>query len=149
MPEPTPQIKKKVRIIVDYDLSLKEMLALGHYSYVDKKINPAFFPSSNKGKKEIFVELVHFDCLMLSGEVIGCLKKMTLRPATITELLAFGAINPNERRFSPVLALSSTALVSGERQIPCLKAGFSGRALCLLCWSDLWRNHCRFLAIHP
>lgn len=144
----TAPIKKQFRVAVDHSLSYEQMTALGRYQYIDERINPDLFSPGIMEKGTVLIELMHFDCLMLSHEVLNEFESSALRPATFTELLAFGAMIADQRGFGPILAMDSRIMVSGERCAACLFETFGGRALQLRRWGDVWRNHCNFLGVH-
>ena len=139
---------KKSDLAVDYSLSYDQMIALGCYRYIDERIIPELFSQGVMEKKTVLVELMHFGCLMLSDEVLNEFESAALRPATFTELLAFGVMTSNQRGFGPILAMDSRIIVSGERCVACIMESFDGRALQLRCWGDVWRSHCNFLGVH-
>ena len=150
MPIQTEEIvtKESYKIVVDYDQTLKKLIKLGRYRYVNKKVNSTLFPSSEKGKKEILTELICFNRPICSSDAIDDFGEMGLRPATITELLAFAATFPDKQGFPPVLALGSRGWISGGSHVAVIQAGFSGRALRLLPSTERWHIKDRFLTVH-
>lgn len=159
------------RVTVDYTKSLAEMIAAGKYDYVNPYINEKNFPIkrpksvAQTGHKEVhsgngpyrtpeptagnIVELVliHQMSKMVSTEdILKYLDKNDLRPATLAELLAFGAENPEIQRRFLIVALSSSWLCSlGRHCVPYLWGGSDDRDLGLY-WSE-WGGCCRFLAV--
>ena len=53
------------------------------------------------------VEIIHFKKKLTTNDVLKRLDKKGLRPATLRELLAHGAKNPEEQRNYPIIALGS------------------------------------------
>jgi hypothetical protein len=74
------------------------------------------------------------------------LKEQGLRPATIEELLLFGAQYPDEQRKYPISELGSVAYIHGLPCIAFLGANGSQRFVGVLAWDDEWSNAMRFLA---
>lgn len=134
--------------IVDYSQSLKEMIAAGKYGYANENITSSNFPFKGKGKIELEAQLVHFGKFMSSEAVLVELDKMGLRPATLPELLAFGATHSEEQRKYPVVALGSVwQSPSGYRGVPALWVDGSGRYLGLSWFEYDWYEYDRFLAV--
>lgn len=136
-----------LRFTVDYSLTLEEMIALGQYDWKNDDITAGRFPVKGKGKKEVVGELVKYESTMSSEAVLADLDKNGLRPATIEELLAFGAAFPELQRKFPIVALGSIAEVDGGRGMACLGRGDSKRYLRLRWFDRGWFAHCRFLAV--
>ena len=160
------------RLTVDYGLSLENAIALGHYSLVDwKLISSLSFPPKGKkeeGKKEVVVELVSFDTslrdikqrltdsgmpipkklpqrLISSEEVVKEMEQRGLRPATIEELLAFGAKHLDLVEEGPIAALGSSAVVNDKLRVPIITRS---RELFLSWWDGDWgAGVFRFLAV--
>lgn len=95
------------RITVDGSKSLAEMVAAGRYNYVHPNITSENFPSKMTGKMDIDTVLVHLGQRFPSRTVLAELDKRGLRPATIFELLAFGAKNSGKQQKFPIVALGS------------------------------------------
>jgi len=89
-------------ITVDYDSTIEEMVASGKYNWSNSDISSRHFPIGAKGKMEVNIELVHFNRIMESDEVLREFDKQGLRPATLPELLAFGASYPEKQREFPI-----------------------------------------------
>ncbi len=134
-------------VTVNYNLSLGEMIGAGRYNWVHSDITSKHFPIKGEGMKEVVTELVHFNRYMESVFVLRELGKRSLRPATIEELLAFGAKCPETQRQFPILGLGSLWWHLGVRLVPLLWCRSVGRGLDLD-WSELWwRDYYRFLAV--
>ena len=134
-------------VIVDYTMSLADMIKAGKYDWTNHDITEKRFPVKGEGKKETAVELIHFNRVMNSNQVEQELDKMGLRPGTIEELLAFGATFPETQRKFPILALGSVAEISGGRVVAYLDGGGSERRLRLYWPDNDWSVVCRFLAV--
>lgn len=134
-------------ITVNYGLSLKEMIAVGRYDREDKDITALHFPMKGEGTKEVVTELVHFNRHMESEDVLREFDERSLRPATIKELLAFGAKYPELQRQFPIVALGSIWWHLAYRFVLCLDRYGSERGLRLIWFGHGWRDDCRFLAV--
>ena len=140
-------VEDLLKIVVDYSMTLAEMIATGHYDWVNSDITAERFPIKRNGKVETAVELIHFNRVISSGDAEKELDKMGLRPARIEELLAFGATFPEIQRKFPIIALGAVAEIDGNRHVVYLHRDDSERDLRLY-WHDFdWSEACRFLAV--
>lgn len=137
-------------VIVNCSKSLDEMIKAGNYDWVNWDISEKHFPVQGQGQTELNIELIHYGKHMESDDVVRDLEGYGLRPATLSELLAFGAAYPNKQREFPIVALGSVWRSwsgSGLRCVLCLRGGGSGRELGLYVWGSGWRGGCRFAAV--
>ncbi len=135
-------------VVVDYDMSLANMIKVGKYDYVNGEITSKNFPITGSGKVDISFELVHLNKSASSEEVLLHMEKNNLRPATLAELLAFGAKYPEIQREFPVVALGSSWVNSyGRRDVPCLRRNGSVRYLGLYWFGDGRGDYWRFLVV--
>lgn len=146
---PVPVPANPCPVVVDYDLSLADMIATGIYDWTNSDITAEHFPFIGEGKAEMAIELVHFGRIIEDGdECLRELDKMGLRAATLPELLAFGAKYPDMQRRFPVVALGSIwQRRDGDRNVPALWERDRGRRLDLRWFEHRWREHCRFAAV--
>lgn len=135
------------KIVIDYLMTLEEMIVAGGYDWKHDAITSERFPLSGEGKVERIVELIHFNRTISSDEVERELDKMGLRPATIEELLAFGATFPETQRKSSIVALGSCLEVHGESCVACLSGTDSDRGIGLSDLDRNWGGMSRFLAV--
>ncbi|MDP3901700.1 MAG: hypothetical protein Q8Q37_01845 [bacterium] len=139
-------------VIVDYSSTLCAMIEAGSYNWVSLDINDKNFPSpkitSDLPQATINLELIRFNKRMSSEQVMDELKKQNLRPATLPELLAFGAKFPEKQRKYPLVALGSVwQNLYGRRRVPILYGDDDERALDLDDWDGDWDGRYRFLAV--
>jgi hypothetical protein len=134
-------------LTVDYSLTLMQMIDAGRYDWINSDITSKRFPVQGQGKQELTAELVHFDRSISSDDAVAELDRRGLRPATITELLAFGVAYPEEQRKFPIVALGSVTEVFGRRFVPYLYRDGAGRDLYLDWLDGGWAGGCRFLAV--
>src|SRR3989344_3093633 len=114
------------RITIDYRLSLAEMIPVGRFDWTNDFITSAYFPITETDATDIVVELVHFDRSISSETAVAEMAKRGLRPATLTELLAYGAAFPEDQRKFQIVALGIEALLGGSRIVSCIGGGNTG-----------------------
>lgn len=134
-------------VTVNYDLSLAGMIKAGWYDWVNSDITEKYFSMNSTGTKEVVTRLVHFNQYLSSDDVLRELDKRGLRPATIAELLAFGAKYPELQRQFPIVALGSIWQHLGLRFVPYLYGRGSERRLSLDWFEYGWYDGYRFLAV--
>jgi hypothetical protein len=137
----------QMKLVVDYGLSLEQMIVTGHYDWVNDSIAAERFPIVGEGKMELEVQLFHFDQSISSEEAVRLIRKDGFEPAKIEHLLAFGATYPEMQRKFPIVGFGSSCMVYGERYVPVLYGGDSVRSLRLSYWDGDWRDFYRFLAV--
>lgn len=134
-------------VTVNYDLSLAEMIAAGKYDWKNDDITAKHFPMKGEDTKEVVTELVHFNQYMESGDVLRDLDKRSLRPATIEDLLSFGAKYSELQRQFPIVALGSIWQHLDYRYVPFLWSFSDERYLSLGWFEGRWGDDSRFLAV--
>lgn len=139
--------KQGLRVLIDYDKSLADMIAAGHYDWKNGDITAKNFKVEGAGEVETWVELIHFGRDMKSEAVEAELDKQGLRPAKIEELLALGAQHPDEQRKYPVPGLGSSCLLYDDRCVPYLSLIGRERNLRLDYFVNEWVDRCRFAAV--
>ena len=141
-------LRQKFTFTVDYSRSLAEMIAAGRYDWTNSDINAANFPIKGEGSVETEGELFHFNRNIGFDEAIREMDKDGYRPATIEELLAFGAKHPELQRQFPIIALGSVWQRShGLRNVADLGRSDAERDLYLRWIDGGWYDPCRFLAV--
>ena len=137
--------------IVDYDMNLEAMIAAGNYDWKNDDINAKRFPIVGKGKVEFEDTIFHFDRDISSEdavkEIIAADTKNPWEPGKIENILAYGAKNPEEQRKFPIVGLGSVGKVRGNRCVPDLYGGDSGRSLYRAWWGRDWHADFRFLGV--
>lgn len=138
-------------VAVDYGKTVEEMVSAGHYDRKNDDINSRNFPVKGEGTKgtiNVNLELVHFNKSVRSKDVLAHLEANGMRPATVEELLAFGATYPEIQREFPIICLGSFWVgPDDDRYMPCLRRGGSRRVLGLNWFGYSWGEVCRFLAV--
>ncbi len=138
-------------LTIDYSKSFNAMIAAGRYDINRGKFIHGKFLIRGEGKVIRKAHLVHFKCELASDEVVFQLYNDGKRPATIDELLAFGAQYPDVQRKFPVAALgSSKKHIRGNRWAPYISANPNNgpRIFSLESWDNGWEANVRFLAVY-
>jgi transposase InsO family protein len=78
-------------LMADYELPLQEAITAGRYSWCDPKITKYHFRHPETAKVKRQVALVEFGMPIDTKEVLGKLNRLSLHPARLFDLLAFGA----------------------------------------------------------
>lgn len=149
-------MEKSYPITVDYSMTPIEMIEAGKYDnwliYYSSK--PDFSQLRDTGKVEFNIELVKYDEPMNSNVIIKDLERRGLRPATVSELLAFGAQYPEVQRDFPIIALGSAwrhggGFIFNTRFVTSLDTDKrdNGRKISLEPWKGTWKTFCRFAAV--
>ena len=136
-------------VTVDFSMTLVAMIAAGHYDWVNSNITQDHFLITGSGTVELELELIQFKNPMSTDNVLKELDRQGYRPATLPELLAFGAKYPEKQREFPIIAIGSVLLHSdGDRCVPCLGEGSLKKRRLGLDWHGrAWGGNCRFLAV--
>jgi len=144
------KVQETYKVMVDYGLSLSEMIKFGNYGWFNDDITDKNFPLQGTGKQESELVLVHLNRNATTTEVREYMKEQGLEPAKIEHLLAFGATYPELQREFPIIALGSVWVSGdGNRNCPYLDSRGGKRRLDLY-WgggAGHWHEACRFLAV--
>jgi hypothetical protein len=124
------------RVSVECDLPVA--IAAGKYDRVNDNITPANFPQACK-TGDVEVTLVTIERDMTTEEVVAELSKRGFRPATLPELLALGAAQPDlKQQFNFMVALGSRWLNSdSDVSVP------------ILVWNGSYRNLDLYWVVNP
>lgn len=95
------------RVFCDYNETVEEMLLCGNYAWVDPSVCSETFPSSRVDRSWYVVDLVCFNKIMKSEQILNTINRIGRRPIGLKELLAFGATYQSEQLKSPIIALDS------------------------------------------
>ncbi|MBW2579011.1 MAG: hypothetical protein JRE38_13255 [Deltaproteobacteria bacterium] len=135
-------------VIVDYGQTLEQMVGAGKYDWANSDITQEHFSVSGNGKAERPLELVHFNREMTTDQALEELDKQDFRPATIEELLAFGATYLEIQREFPIVELGSVWRDQrGMRRAAYLHREGPRRSLHLYWIESNWYGSYRFLAV--
>lgn len=135
-------------LTIDYSQPLSAMIAAGHYDWVNSDITGEHFPITGNGQVEREVVLFHFGRTISSDGATQELDQAGFRAATIEELLALGANQPDLQKKFPIVALGAVwQSPHGNRHVPCLDWDGRERDLDLHWLDDDWDSDCRFAAV--
>lgn len=143
-------MKETFPVIVDYSITLIKMIPAGKYDFVSSFIVPDCFPTEASGQIQLNIELLDYSIPMrCDDDIVKNMERRGLRPATLPELLAFGAAYPEMQKRFIIVALGSIwrALHADSRHIPCLFATNGKREIRLRPWNFDWEENCRFAAV--
>ena len=147
----TPVVPTVFHLTVDYSKSIEQMIAAGHYDWVNEEIISERFPNSSNGIVECEARYFYLGHAASSGNAIKVIEDHDLNnpwmPANIEHILSLGTNFPNEQRLFPIVALGSIAVIRGDRDVPYLYLIGNNRRLDLRWWEDGWSSSCRFLAV--
>lgn len=130
---------KPFPVVVDYRLTLKEMIVAGKYEEAQAEITPDHFPIVGEGKKNVEITIMQIEHSSETSEVLERMKIFELRPATIEELLTLGATYPDlQWRRSGIVALGSRWRAFGDDYYPWLFHPLNHRALLLSAGKQVW-----------
>ena len=139
------------RHIVNFSLSLVDMISAGNCDWKNENITEDKFPVKGEGQVEFEDTIFHFDRSISSedaaAQIIAADPENPWEPAKIENLLAYGAKTPEEQRKFPIVGLGSVGEVLGARFVPFLSWYDSGRFLYLYYWRGVWFVCFRFLAV--
>lgn len=127
--------------------TLADMITAGKYDWVNSDITEANFPMPSLLVLGSDPKLYHFDRDISSKNAIKEMAKDGYRPATIWDLLDYGAKNPELQRQFPIVALGSVCEVRGFRVVTYLGRNDSKRNLSLYWIGYDWGRVFRFLAV--
>ena len=135
-------------IAFNYGMSLSEMISVGNYGWKNDLYTEKNFPIKGDGEV-VMPHLHHFGRDISSENAIKELDKLGLRPATLPELLLFGANNPEEQKKYPIVALDPERVFRycGRRFVPALDCDGYERDLRLYSWGDDWGGAWRFAVV--
>ena len=142
---------------VDYSRSLEVGIAAGQYEKCSRYLTDKHLPviAGGMGKKEMVVALYEFtawrETKLVALHATPILYQMEHdgnRPATPSELLAFGDANPDIQRTFPIIALSPVHILKREDDLVAyLAGGRHWRGIGLDGRCSAWNSATRFLAV--
>lgn len=91
--------------------------------------------------------LLFCDRFMSSENVIKDMEQENFRPATLRELAAFGAKNPDEQRKCGIIGLGSVMNRNDIHSVPYLELYGSERHMGVAWWGNDWPDRFCFLAV--
>lgn len=126
-------------LVIDYSLTLEDMIVAGRYDWVNNDITATRFPVKGEGTAEYEAKLFDFDRSISSEAAVRKIRAADRanpwEPARIEHLLAFGAKHPDEECRYPIVALGSVCVIRSDCYIPCVEGVDAGRFLLLSTWT--------------
>lgn len=136
------------KIVVDYNISLAEMIKAGGYNWVNNNITAENFPIQREGKEVLEITLLPFNRPISSYKAKKKMGKAGYRPANLPELLTLGFQHPDFQRQFPIVALDSVWwLHPGGPCVPCLWGDAWERGLHFRQLKDIWHPGYRFAVV--
>jgi hypothetical protein len=136
------------RVTVNYARALEDMIKDAGYTWSNPDINAKTYPVVRTGIAELELQLVNFDRVVETQDVVTELHERSFRSATLPDLLAYSSTYNNPQPDCPIVALGSSWLhPCGGHRVPFLWTGHSGRRLDLYWLENRWERDFRFLAI--
>ncbi len=133
---------------VNYSISIDQLLTSGGCDWKEQGINRRNFPSEARGEIDVEIYLISLGGVLKSEEVMTALREEQLRPATLSELLTFGAAHPDKQLEFPIAALGSIWKGDdGILRVPYLTCSSYQKRCCLLWQYGTWAGYFRFAAL--
>jgi len=136
-------------VLVDYGRSVADLVADGKYDWKNDDVNDKNFPDFRPRKGTVEVQLIHFNRVISTENVLNELDRQGLKAADLHTLLSLGAKYPDLQREFPIVALGSVwqNRNGGNRRVLCLLRDGSGRSLDLRWGVVDWCGVYRFAAV--
>jgi len=152
---------------IDYSMSIKKLKTSGHYVRVNGKINSKnFSEEKTSGKNTLKMCLINFKDYMTLAGIRKYLDKNNMRPATLKELLVFGAKYPSfidenhsvfalgsNMKVKDNFVLGNDGLIIIKKDVHVVsfipyieKNGFGQRELGMIIETNNFNSSCYFLA---
>jgi hypothetical protein len=140
--------RKTYKVVIDYSLSLSEMLEATFCNWlIDERDLFSLQSNGRHDRHEVELALVHLDMRVSTCEVLEYLNRQGLEPAKIEHLLAFGATYKEFQNLD-IVALGSPSPIHTDRY-PFLRRDYHGYWFKPVggCGSPYWDPDWRFLAV--
>ncbi len=136
----------ELHAIVNYGLTLPQMIVEGEFNWVNSNITPERFPIKGSGMTRYKFKIFEPKRNISSEDAVEMMRKDGF-PAVHHEAgLAFAREFPNEQLKRPIALLGSSAKWYNENNVICLlKGDAAGRHLHLRYWRLLWSARWGFL----
>lgn len=94
-------------IVVDYSLTLDQMIKAADFTSVSDSIHMGEFSVVGDGKVKRVVSILHFDERVTNEEILAAMENRGLSPAGIEDLLALALAYPDLQKTHSIVALGS------------------------------------------
>ena len=140
---------KTYPVFIDSKKTVEQMVADGHYDWSNSNINSSNFFVPNGGQTKSILRLIRFGREITTGEALVELEQQGFRPASLSELLAFGAKFPDLQKKFKVVALGAVWIDSNNYSQAAFLGSFGDkRGLGLSQYrGGYWHAGFRFLAV--
>jgi hypothetical protein len=141
--------KKFNGLSVDPTLTIEEKIQKNRYNWSHGDICTEKFPDEKKDEKyQVDLMLMCFGRPMKTEEIVAELKRKSMRPATLMELMALGRDHIFISQYYPILALGSSTLTEdGRPLVPYLDRRGDIVGISLFDGGSKWHKNFRFLAV--
>ena len=138
-------------LTVDYTESLEEMIAAGHYDWINDCIIPRLFPIEGTGVVEFEARYFRFSSHISPDDVIREMKDADTKnpwyPAKTEHVLSHGKRFPDEQRKFTIAGFGSVAFIHGFTDVLSIQMRGSERTLNVRSIRDDRRDNLRLLAV--
>ncbi len=137
-------------VTIDHSQRLEHMISAGRYDWTNGDITVEHFPLTGSGQIDINLELLRCNQAIRTEDVLREIDVRGYRPATITELLAFGADEQTEalqRQYIIIAPGSVWQSLDGRQYVPGLTSLASKRCLYLDWLGSAWLEKSLVLAV--
>ncbi len=135
----------KLHAIVNYGLTLPQMIAEGKFNWINGDIISERFPIKGSGMTRYKFKIFEPKCNISSEDAVEMMRKDGFPAVRHEAGLAFAREFPNEQLKRPIALLGSSAKWYNENNVICLLKGDTGRHLHLRYWRLLWSARWGFL----
>ncbi|MFA5644361.1 MAG: hypothetical protein WC928_02420 [Patescibacteria group bacterium] len=140
-------LKKEFFFLVDYSLSLEEVIDQVPYSFIGEDINSENFSFKPKPKFPV-AKLFYIDKVSSSDIIIIKMKRAGFRPANLFELASFMVFSKNVVEELSVVALESDFEKYGNKKVACgLTLERNRKEIILENYNSMWFVRYSFLGI--
>lgn len=140
------------RVIVDYSLTIEEMVLLGNFGWTNGDVNSQHFHINGDGTKSFIVHLSSFRSEVASNLARSHMKKRGQKPAPLEVGLAFATAFPDVQTKRPIALIDVVTRLNGSDtkarpRVVCLTSTLERRDLSLKPADIMWSPEYSFLAI--
>lgn len=128
LPKRTPKVPSDDHVKVDYRKKLSQMIADGHFDWVNKDVTRACMPLAEAGVVEFESRYFHFDCDTTMEEMLKCIASADMQnpwtPAKIEHLLARLESSRYDAFKFNLVGLGSVVQLEGRLCVPYIFTGY-------------------------
>jgi len=137
---------------VNYDCSLKQMIAAGRYDSTSQHITARNFRLRNKGSRTFKASIFRFGSDIPAQVFDGLVRAAGWEPGKIEHLLALGGKYPDAQKREVITAPGSVTRVKGRCHLPSLDSNVHDRGkrfLFLRMYDGVLAGACGHLVVRP